>query len=151
MALMPQIFGRGQFKINALRLEHDPDLTAHLVGLFGRVESHDHGAAASRDHQGREDAKHRGLAAAVGSEQSEQFGGADVERNSIQGGAAVVAVDQILNRDHRRRRRHGAGLRVQRDVIGGFRDHRVFYPELTSCAWLGRASGRKIPEFTTSG
>ena len=98
------------------------------------------------NHQSREDAEHRGLAAAVRSEQSEQLGVADVERNSIQGGAAVIAMDEVLYRNHGRKYGRGAVLRVERDVIGGFRDHRVFYLEPSSCAWCADAPpGRGRP------
>ena len=71
MALVPQILGCGQFQVDALGLEHDADLTAQLVGFLGRVKSHNDGAAASGNHQRRENAKHGGLAAAVGPQQSE--------------------------------------------------------------------------------
>ena len=100
MALVPQIFGGGQLHIDALGLEDHADLAAQFVGLFRRVKSHDHGAAAARHHQGRKNAEHRGLAAAVGSEQSKQFGVAHVERNAVQRGATVIAMDQILDRDY---------------------------------------------------
>ena len=100
MALVPEIFGGGQLQVDALGLEDDADLAAQLVGFLGRVKSHDDGPPAGGYHQGGKDAEQGGLAAAVGPEQAEEFGGADVERNAVQGSASVVAVDEVLDGDH---------------------------------------------------
>ena len=145
MALVPQVFRRSQFQINALGLENDPDLTPQFVGLFGCVKSHDDGAAAACDHEGRKDTEHGGLAAAVRAEQSEEFGVADVERNAVQGSAAVITMDEILNRDYSWSCGRSAIWRVERDVIGGFGDHKVFYLEPWSCACFGCSSGPRRP------
>ena len=68
MTLVPKIFSGSQFQVNALGLEHDPDLAPQFVRFLGRVKSHDDGAAAACNHQGRENAEHGCLAAAVWSE-----------------------------------------------------------------------------------
>ena len=79
MSLMPQIFVCRQFHVDALRLEDDADLAAQPCRLFRRVKSHDDSAAAARHHQGRKNAEQGGLAAAIGAEQSKQFGVTHVE------------------------------------------------------------------------
>src|SRR3954466_5702989 len=96
MSLMPEVLVGREFQIDALRLEYDSDLSAQRGWILSGVAAHHQRVAGSRDHQGRQDTKQSGFAAAVGAEQPEQFRGADVERNTIQRGAVFVAVNQIL-------------------------------------------------------
>src|SRR4051812_34943219 len=96
MSLMPEVLVRREFGIDALRLEYDADLPANRGWIMGGVPAHDQGVAGGRNHQSRQDAEQRGLAAAVGAEQPEQFRGANVERNAIKRGAVFVSVNQIL-------------------------------------------------------
>ena len=64
-----QVFFRGQLHVDALRLKDHADIAAHLRRIAGDIVSHDHGAAAGGNHQRRENAERRGLAAAVRAEQ----------------------------------------------------------------------------------
>src|SRR5580692_1432277 len=73
MSLMPEIFICCQFLVDAGRLKDHADLATETRGICRRVTSHDDGAASGRNHQGREDTKQGGLAAAIRSEQSKQF------------------------------------------------------------------------------
>ena len=101
MALMPEIFIGRELGVDALRLENDANVTAKRARLADGVESGDGRAAGSRDHQCGEDAEESGLAAAVGAKQSEEFGGANVERDAVEGGAILITVHQIADGDDR--------------------------------------------------
>jgi hypothetical protein len=94
---MPKIFVGGQLYIDARRLEDDADVAAQSSGLANSVESGDGGAAGRGNHERGKDPEQRRLAAAIRAEQSEQFGRPDLERNAIQGGAVLVAMDEIAN------------------------------------------------------
>ena len=94
---MPQVLGGSKLHIDALGLEDYSDLAAQSGGVFRYVKSFYYGAAAIRHHQCRKNTKHCGLAAAVGSEQSKQLCMTHVERDSVQRGAASIAMHQILN------------------------------------------------------
>ena len=48
----------------------------------------------------------------------------NVKGNAVQSRATVIAMDEVLDRDNSWKCRRGAVLRVERDVIGGFGDHR---------------------------
>ena len=74
MPLVPQIFVGSQFQVDALRLEDHADFASQFARLFRRVKSLDHSPAATRYHQSRKNAEHRGLAAAIRSEKPKQFG-----------------------------------------------------------------------------
>ena len=91
-----QVLFRRELDVDALLLEDHADLAANLAGLFGDVVAHDERAAAGGNHERREDAEGRGLAAAVGAEQSEDLGGANIERNARQGGAVAVLMAKVL-------------------------------------------------------
>src|SRR3954447_7212379 len=96
---MVEVLGGGEFDVNALRLEHDSDVAAKLIWLCGSVVAKDHSAAPHGDHQGGENAKERGLAAAVGAEQSKEFRGPHLERHAIQRGTILIAMDNVFDRD----------------------------------------------------
>ena len=119
MALMPEILIRSQLGIDALRLEHDSDLAAKACGILRGIEAHDQGAAAGRNHQCRKNAEERSFSAAVGAQQAEQFGRPYVEAHAVQSCAALVSVNEILNRND------GRGGRVN-DFRAGIYDWRDF-------------------------
>src|SRR4029079_14446136 len=100
----------------------------------GRIKSHDDGPPAARLHQGGKDAEHRGLAAAIGPQQSEEFGRADIEGYAVQGSASVVTVDKFLNRDHSGCGRRRIALGVKRKANGDLGDHRGLYMRITTCS-----------------
>jgi hypothetical protein len=96
MSLMPEIFVGRELEVDTLRLEDDTNLPPHPRWFLCRVATHDGGAPGRRNHQCGKDPEERGLAAAVRTQQAEQFCGAHVERNSVQGRAVFVAMHQIL-------------------------------------------------------
>jgi len=102
MSLMPQVLVGGELQINTLCLEYDADMATQGSGILRGIVTHDEGAAGGRDHQGGEDPEQGGLAAAIWTEQAEEFGGADVEGDAVERSAAFVAVNQILYGDDRR-------------------------------------------------
>ncbi len=98
---MPEVFVGGELGVNALGLEDDADVAAQRSGLANGVEAGDRGAAGSGDHERGKDAEQSGLAAAVRAEQSEKFGGANVEGDAVEGGAILVAMDEVANGNDR--------------------------------------------------
>ncbi len=96
MALMPEIFVGGQLRINALCLEDYPDLPPNPGSIAHCIASHDQRLTGGRNHQGRKNPKKSCLSAAVRSKQAKQFRGTHVERHAIQGGAIVIAMDEVL-------------------------------------------------------
>ena len=96
MSLMPEIFVGGEFQVDALGLKDHADLAPQARRFLRGVAAHDGGASGGRKHQGGKNPEERGLAAAVGAEQAEQFRGAHVERNAVQSGAVAVAMHQVL-------------------------------------------------------
>jgi len=76
------------------------DLAAQIVGVAGDVESHNRGVPAYRNHQRGEDAKQRGLSTAIRSQQPEEFGGMNVEGNTVKSGAVAITMHDILHRNH---------------------------------------------------
>jgi hypothetical protein len=94
---MPEIFVGGELGIDALGLEYDADVAAKGSGLADRVEASDHGAAGSRNHERGKNAEESGLAAAVRTEESEEFGGANVERDAVERDAVLVTVHEVVN------------------------------------------------------
>ena len=90
--------------------------------------------AAGGKHEGGENTEQGGLAAAVGAEQSEEFGGADVEGNAVEGGAILVAVNEILNGDDgvraaAQRRLRGAATSRTGTLVATDHSTRTFYDE----------------------
>ena len=98
---MPEVFVGGEFGVDALGLEYDTDLTADGARIVSGIAAHDLGATGRGDHQSRQDAEKSRLSAAVGPEESEEFGRADVEGDAVERGSTFVAMDQILNGNDR--------------------------------------------------
>jgi len=97
---MPEVFVGGQLGIDALGLEHHADLATEVRGVLCSVTTHDEGAASGGDHQCGKDAEERGLAAAIGTEEPEEFGGADIKGDAVERGAVFVAMDEVLYGDN---------------------------------------------------
>jgi hypothetical protein len=94
---MPEIFVGGELGVDALGLENDTDVAAKRSGLANRVEARDHGAAGSRNHEGGKNAEESGFSAAVRTEETEKFGGANFERNAVERDAVLVAMHEVVN------------------------------------------------------
>src|ERR1035437_7625260 len=97
MSLMPEIFIGGELGVDALGLEDDADVAAQGAGLANGVQAGDHGAAGSRNHERGKNSEQSGLAAAVRTEKTEEFGGANVERDAVERDAILVAMHEIAN------------------------------------------------------
>ena len=106
-----QVFFGRQLDVDALRLEDHADVAAHQRGFARDIVAHDQRAPAGGQHQGRENAEGRGLAAAVGTQQAEDLGRPHVERNPGQRDAISVLMAQVLQLN--RWRRNGVGRRPQ--------------------------------------
>ena len=97
MSLMPKILVGRELQVDALGLKDHADLPAQARWFLRRIAAHDGGAAGGRKHQGGKNPEERGLAAAVGAEQAEQFRRTHVERNAVQSGAVLIAMHQVLD------------------------------------------------------
>ena len=94
---MPEILIGGELGIDTLGLKDDSDASTQSSGLAHGVEAGNRGAAGSRHHERRKNAKQSCLAAAVRPEQTKKLGGANVERDAVEGGAVLVAMDEVAN------------------------------------------------------
>ena len=66
VALMAQVFSRGELHIHAGGLKDNTNLAAHQAGVAAQVEPGNSGIAGGGQHKRGKDAEERGLAAAVG-------------------------------------------------------------------------------------
>ena len=94
---MPKVLVRGELQVHALSLEHDSDLTAECGRILSGVAAHRQGSTGGRDHQCGENAKQRGLAAAVRTQKTEDFCGTDIERDAVQRRTILVLMDEVLD------------------------------------------------------
>src|ERR1019366_3882070 len=97
MSLMPEVLASGKFQVDAWGLKDDADAAAQGSRLANGVEASNSGIAGGRNHERGKNAEKRGLAAAVGTEQAEEFGGANVEGHSIERGAVGIAVNDVAH------------------------------------------------------
>src|ERR1035441_5484544 len=81
---MPEVFVGGEFRIDALGLEDDANVAAQGSGLANGVQARDGGAAGGRDHERGKNAEESGLAAAVRTEETEEFSGVNFERDAVE-------------------------------------------------------------------
>ncbi len=88
--MMRQVLGDGQFAVEARMLEDDSEPAAHGDRVVGEVVAQDHGASLLNRDQGRQQLEQRGLAAAVRSEEPENFAARDREGHVAQRGARAV-------------------------------------------------------------
>ena len=84
MALVFHIFGDRQLEVEAARLKNDAGLLTHAVGFACYVEALNASDAAARNHEGGEDAKECGLAAAIRSQKSENLCSLDGKRQVVE-------------------------------------------------------------------
>lgn len=101
MSDVAQVFGGGEFDVDAGCLEDHPDLLAQLVRLFRGVEAHNHGSSAGGQHQRRQDAEHRSLTASVRAEKAKDLRRIDVEGNAVERLALAVGMAQVLDGNYR--------------------------------------------------
>ena len=73
MSLMADVFGDGQFFVEAGGLKDDADPLTDGLLLPGQIERQDGDAAGLERNEGREEAEEGGLAAAVGAEKGEDL------------------------------------------------------------------------------
>ena len=100
MSLMPEVFGRGQLHVDALRLEDYADLAAQTVG----VSAASNPMITARPPTGIisvERIRNRVvLPLPFGPSSPNSSASSHVEGHAVQGGAAVIAVHQILDGNH---------------------------------------------------
>src|SRR5712671_715022 len=99
MSLMPEVLISGELRIDALRLKYYPNLPTHLGRVLRRIASHHERATGAGNHQRGKNPEERRLPAAVRTQKAKQFRRTHLERNSIEGGAVLVSMDKILNRN----------------------------------------------------
>src|SRR6266568_1206652 len=129
VSLMPQIFRRRQFQVNALRLEDHADLSPQPAGISGSIVSENDSSPAYRNHQRGKDAEHRRLATAVLTEQAEQFRRADIEGDSVQRRAFSITVHEVPHRNDRGSFRFYLGIGPNYGEGRHVGDQRLFYDE----------------------
>jgi hypothetical protein len=104
-AVEAEVLAHRQLGIERGLLENDAEAAADGGGIDrGPVPEH-LGRAGGRRHQRRHDPEQRRLAAAVGTEQAEEFAGLHFERESVEGAVVTVRVREVA--DGESGRRHG--------------------------------------------
>ena len=98
---MADVLGDGEFFIQAGCLKHDADFSPHRRGLAADIEAEDFHLASLDGNQRGEQAKQRGLSAAVGSEEGEDFTALDRQRQILKRLPVSVMVRQIRDVDGR--------------------------------------------------
>ena len=92
VALVVEVFVRGEFFINAGRLEHNAQVRANKVRLRLHVVAHNAGGAGAGLHLRGEDLKEGGFTTAVWPQQCENFGMPHGEAYFVQGLPVTIAV-----------------------------------------------------------
>src|SRR5258708_528395 len=92
----------GQFLVEAVRLEDNADLTADLIGLAGDVEAGDFHLAGGWKEDGGENFEQSGLAAAVGTQETEDFALGDGKGKLVEGPPFAGAVGEMGDVDDHR-------------------------------------------------
>src|SRR6266576_200740 len=140
MALVPEILVGGQFFIDALCLKNYADLAAHCGRILRGIGVCNQGSTGGGNHEGGENSEKRGLAAAIGPQQAEEFGGANVERDVVERRTTVIAVDDVLDRNDWKGERFRFGANF---LVGGeFGRHSLFYEETRFIIMRMNRSGR---------
>jgi len=83
MTLMHEVFRSGELHVNTLRLENHSNVPANGIRRGAHFGSHDRGTTGAGQHQGGEDAEHRGLPAPVRAKKSEDLCRTDFERDAL--------------------------------------------------------------------
>src|SRR5579863_4227184 len=99
MSLMPKILVCRELDVDALRLKNYADLPPQACWILRRIAAHDGGAPCGREHQSGKNPEEGGLAAAIWTQQAEQFRGTYVEGNAVQSRAVLIAMHQVLDRN----------------------------------------------------
>ena len=94
---MPEIFVCRELRVDALSLEYNANLAPQAGRILGSIAAQYEGPTSSRNHQRREDPEERSLAATVWAEQSKEFRGTDIERYTVQRGAVLVPMHEVLH------------------------------------------------------
>jgi hypothetical protein len=101
MALGAQVLLHRQRSIEALALEHHAHAAAHARGVANHVAPGYRGAAPGGDHHGGEYPEQGGLAAAIRSQQAEDFALLHFEADVRERQPVTIAVRQIFNLNHK--------------------------------------------------
>ena len=105
MALMAQVLSDRQLAIEAPGLKNDADAPPHFARLARHVEAENSRSPRSGREFSREDAKQRGLAAAVRPEQAEDLARENLEAHSVESRTIAEALPEVFDLDHRLLRR----------------------------------------------
>src|ERR1700690_326369 len=97
------IFLRREIEVQAGLLKDDPDVLPHFAGGMHHVIACDPDRSLGRCERGRQNGYGGRLACAVGTQQSEELTGGDIEGNIVDriDGRAAVAFNKSLNFDNR--------------------------------------------------
>ncbi len=97
MSLMTDVFGDGELLVEAGRLKHDSDSLADGLSLASQVKGENLDPALLERNQRRQQAKQRGLTAAVGSEKGEDFTPLDRQVQVVDRQPLAVMVDETVD------------------------------------------------------
>lgn len=101
VSLMPEVFKDGQFAVEAGRLKGNAEETADGIRFGGDVAIANPDRAALDRDQCRKESEEGGFASAVGSEESEDRSGLDVQIDTGEGRPITVAVFDSADLDRR--------------------------------------------------
>ena len=96
MPLVGKVFAHGQFLVEAWRLENDPESAPNRARVAREIESENAGAAGGWPDEGGKNPEEGGLAAAVGSEQAEDFARINAEGDLVKRNAISIAVGEPI-------------------------------------------------------
>ena len=112
MALVLQVLGHRQLEVQAPGLKDDTGLLPRLVRFPGDIEALDLGGPAAGHHQRRKDAEKSCLAAAIGTQQSEDLRRLDGKAQVVERQAVSIVMGEAVELDgHLLRHRTGRNLR----------------------------------------
>ena len=125
MSLMHQVFRRSELHIDALCLEDNANLVPQTIRISCYIVAKNYRAPSHRNHQGGENSKQSGFAAAIRPQQPKQFCWLHIKRYAVQRSAIVVPVNHVLYGNNSR---HGDLLwGNRRGVNGCVQGHKLFY------------------------
>lgn len=96
MALVGEVFAHGQFFVEAWCLENDPEPATDRAGVAREIESENVGAASGWPDKGGKNPEEGGLAAAVGSEQAEDFARVNPEGDLVKRDTISIAMGEPI-------------------------------------------------------
>ncbi len=80
-------------------MKNDSNVASQRSWFAYGIEAGNIRAAGSRHHERGKNAEQSRLAAAVWTKESEEFGGAHIERDAVQRGAVLIAMNKVANRN----------------------------------------------------